>query len=271
MEITEAFSPVRAIAHGFAALRRAPLSVLVGGFALFLVGLCSGGGGGGDFGEIMKEDQPPEVSLAILLVLLGVLAVSIVVALLGFVARSFLLPGWIRLQRHVLEHGTENLALLFSGGDTVVRMMGWRILDGFIRFGTFVVAAIPGAILVALAARDDMNSTLLFAGIAVVALLALPVSIYVGLGLRLGDHAVTLEGLGPIAALDRSWELARGNRLRFWLFFFITDFVSLLGLLLCFIGIFVTRAIADVGVTEAFVLATMPDAKDWTIPREEGL
>jgi hypothetical protein len=34
---------------------------------------------------------------------------------------------------------------------------------------------------------------------------------------------------------------------------------------------FVTRTIADVGTTEAFLLATVPEARDYVIPRELGL
>ncbi|MFN7144467.1 MAG: hypothetical protein ACK4YP_11865 [Myxococcota bacterium] len=271
MELEQAFSPTRAIAHGFAGLRRAPAGMLVGGFLMFLVTMLSGGtGGGGNLQELAK-DQDPEVSLALLVAALGLMAVGIVIGLIFFVARCFLLPGWIRLLRHIVETGTDDLPKLFSGGDALLRMIGWRFLDGFIRFGTFIVAAIPGLVLVGYGLSQGPDLAWVGAGATLVAFFALPVSIYVGLGLRLGDQVVALEGLGPIAALDRSWELARGHRLTLWVFFLVTDLFSLLGMFFCFIGLFVTRAIADLGVTEAFLLATVPETRDAVLPREEGL
>jgi hypothetical protein len=270
MEFNEAFSPVRAVAHGASALRRAPLSVLVGSLSMVFLGMCSGGGGGGDLSQI-AEDQSPEALLALAMVMVGVMAVGMVVSFFAFLARCFVLPGWIRVQRHVIEHGTENLGLLFTGGDTMLRMVGWSFLDGLIRFGTLAVAAIPGAVIVAVGFSQGSESPLLLVGLLVMLLCAIPVGVYVSLGLHLGSYAVTLEGLGPIEALDRSWSLARGNRITLLLFTFVTGFVAALGLLLCGVGFVATSAIAKVGTTEAFLLATLPEAKDYVIPREEGL
>lgn len=272
MEITEAFAPIRAIRHGFAAVRRAPLSVLVGGFLMLSVTICSGGGGGGggDMEEITR-DAPPEVGIALALMMLGVAIVGMIVGLFFFAVRCWILPGWIRLQRHVVEHGTEDLPKLFSGGDVFIRMLFWRLLQGFIRFSTALLAILPGGALVAFGFYQGPDMTIVAAGAALAVFIALPVLIYIDLGLRLGDQLVTLEGLGAIDALDRSWEMARGNRLTLWIFFFVTDIFAVLGIFFCGVGVFATRAIADVAVTEAFLLATVPEATNYVLPREEGL
>jgi hypothetical protein len=273
MEINEAFAPIRGIRHGFAAIRRAPLSVLAGGFLMLTVTICSGGGGGGGGGDVdqLTRDTSPEIGLAIALMMFGVALLGALVGLVFFAVRCWLLPGWIRLQRHVVEHGTDDLPKLFSGGDVFVRMILWRLLQGFIRFSTALLAILPGGALLAYGFFRGPDMTIVAAGAALAALVALPVLIYIDLGLRLGDQLVTLEGLGAIDALDRSWELARGNRVTLWLFFFVTDLFAVLGVLFCGVGIFATRAISDVAVTEAFLLATVPEAGNYVLPREEGL
>ncbi len=271
MDVSEAFSPLRAIQHGVASIQRAPAGLLVGGFLLFVLDSFSSGTGGGNLGDLAKDDQPPEVSLAILMVAIGLMAVGFVLALVAFIVRCWFVPGWIRLHRQVLETGADSFKVLFSGGDAFLRMLGWRLLYSLIALGTFVAAALPGGIVLGIGIAQEMNQTLLIAGGVLMVLLVLPVQIYVALGLALGNHALVLEGLGPVAALDRSWELARGNRITLAIFFFVTGLFSLLGLLLCCIGMFVTRAISEVGTTEAFLLATVPGAEDWVVPREAGL
>jgi hypothetical protein len=171
----------------------------------------------------------------------------------------------------VLEHGTDDLGLLFSGGDVLLRMAGWRILESFIRFGTLLVALVPGGALAAYGYFAGQNLELMASGAAIAALFALPVYVYVDAGLRLGDLAVTLENLGPTDALDRSWELARGNRVTLWTFFLVMDLVSVAGLLFCFVGAIATSAAAETGTTEAFLLATRGGVDQWAIPREKGL
>jgi hypothetical protein len=264
LEFSEAFSPVRAIQHGIAAIQRAPASLLVGGFAIFLVDACSGGGGNGDFSSIVKEDSSPEEALAMAAVVLAALAVGAVVGFFAFLVRCWLLPGWIRLHRHVLEHGTDSFPLLFGGGDAFLPLVGWRLLFNIVSFGTFVVAAIPGAALIGVGFVQDANMVLVGSGVALLLLLALPTSIYVALGLSLGDHAVALEGMGPLAALDRSWELTRGNRLTLFVYLLVTGLFTVLGFLLCCVGVIGTRAVTDVGTTESYLLLTVPGADKWT-------
>lgn len=267
MEFAEAFSPTRAISHGVEGIRRAPGALLVGGFFMWVTsGGCGNSSSASDLGEVAK-DQSPEVSAAILLVVLGVLAVVVVLSFFVFLFRSFLHTGYLRLHREVLRTGEDNFSVLVSGGDAFGRMAAWKLLSGFIGFGTMIVAAIPGGVLMGVGVAQDSGPALIGAGLVLLVLCMVPVSIYVSLGLALGAHAVALEGLGAMDALDRSWELARGNRLTLFVFFLVTGLFSLLGAIACCIGMFVTRTMADVGTTEAFLLATNPEVREWVIPK----
>lgn len=263
MTVAQAFVPVRALRHGADALQRAPVGLLVGGASILLLDTCSGtAGNSGDLSDLTGRMDEAQARLVVSLVWLSVL-----VAIAAFFLRCWLLPGWLRLHRHVLQTGQEAMGLLFGGGDAFLRMLGWQVLNKVVLLGTTVVAALPGGALIALGAAQE-SDVLGAIGVVLLLVLALPVLVYVWLGLVLGDFAVSLEDLGPIAALDRSWELARGNRVRLGVFFSVMELFNLLGLLVCCVGLFLTRPIAQVGATEAWLLATVPGAQDWVVPAE---
>ena len=99
---------------------------------------------------------------------------------------------------------------------------------------------------------------------ALSALIAVPVGFYIGLGLAFGDHAVALDALGPTDALEKSWEMASGNRLYLLLFLFVYGVVNVIavfvGLLMLCIGALFTiptaRAVTDIGFTEGYLMLT---------------
>jgi hypothetical protein len=272
----EAFNPVRAIQHGLEALKREPVGLLLGAFLMAI--LDGGGGGGGNnfsgssdpstWGNGSPGDllQDPAM-LTIMAIALGCVCILQIAFWLG---KSFIQPGYIRLHEQLLVEGTSGPGKVFSGGDCFKAMAMWKLLKGVIVFGTMIVALAPGGTILAIGAHQD-NTHLMVAGGAVMAILAAPVSIYVGFGLWLGEYAVALEGLGPMDALERSWGLASGNRLRFLLFSFVLGMFNVVGLMLCCVGVIGTKAIGDFGTTEAYLLATRDDWEQWRLTAELGV
>lgn len=257
MEFSEAFSPVRAIQHGIEGLKRQPVGVLLGGFLMLLV---SGGGGSGGGGSPPSGGEgDPEVAAAFALMALFVAGISLCLGIVFWLVRSLLHTGWIRLHRDLVVDGAAEVPQLFSGKDRFRDMALWKLLKGVIGFGVMIVALIPGGALAGLAAAEVLPMAALWAGVGLMILIAVPVGIYVGLGLSLGEFAVALEGAAPMQALERSWELARDNRLTLLWFFVVTGFFTALGFLACCVGIFVTFPIVQVGTTEAYLLATRED------------
>ncbi|MFZ5475475.1 MAG: hypothetical protein ACOZNI_01765 [Myxococcota bacterium] len=261
MTFSEAFSPARAIAHGIEGLKRQPLGILLGGFLMGITQGGSSGGGPSDFGgENGDVEMSPEAALALLAAFAVVIGVVVVFGVIGFLVRSWIHTGWIRLHRDLVVDGQAEVVTLFRGFDAFGRMAGWKVLSTLVALGTFVASLLPGGVLAAVAWSADQRDLAIGGGLLLGALVALPASIYVALGLALGAHAVALEGKGPVAALERSWELADGNRLTLLVYYFVTGLFTLLGILLCCIGVWWTKAIVDVGTTEAFLLATRDDA-----------
>jgi uncharacterized membrane protein len=134
--------------------------------------------------------------------------------------------------------------------------------------GVVTVAALPAIASAGVAYGLHADKDMIL-GVAVIfaLLFVLPTMIYVGIGLAFGDRAVVIDGLGPTEALDRSWSLARGNRIQLFAFLVATRLFWFLGIFLCCIGIVLTRAIVDVGTTEAYMLATQPNSEEWVLPK----
>ena len=292
MEFNQAFNISRGLEHGFAAFKRAPLPLFLGGM---LMQCTEGGSGGGtsspdsvpwdtdggssgmdydyrmDLGDVLRADVAPTFDIAELTAMAGLsMGIIIAMVLLGticigllWVFRSWLHVGYIRTQSRALQSGEAGFGELFSGMDRLPAMMIWKLLKVFITTGALLVAAIPGGGMVLFGAISD-SPLFLILGTVVALLLCVPVMFYIGLGLAFGEHAITLDELGPTDALERSWELASGNRLHLFLFLLVYGFIRMasfiVGLLMLCIGVLftvpITRAVTDTGFTASYLLLT---------------
>jgi hypothetical protein len=187
-----------------------------------------------------------------------------------WLAASFLKPGYLQLHQELLVEGASSPSRLFGGGAQFKSMAMWKLLKGVIGVGTLAVAATPGGGIMVAGAYLESDPLLLVGGL-LLAMLTVPASIYVGLGLVLGEHAVAFDDLGPMDALERSWTLASGNRTDLFLFSLGTGVFSVLGVFACCIGVIPTTAMMAFGWSEAYLLATREDWESWRFIEEEGL
>jgi Flp pilus assembly pilin Flp len=179
----------------------------------------------------------------------GALLVVILIActyLAGLAGQSLIQPAYLRRQARLLGHDHEPEE---PGASRFRDMFLYKLLAAAIGLGVVVAAAVPAV----LCGRGAAATPLAIACVV-------PAFAYVWLGLALGEHAVTFEGLGPVAALRRSWELARHSRLRMLRFLLAVHAVGALGTagaVLKGIGAIVTlpltRALADVAITDAYL------------------
>lgn len=306
--VSEAFAPGRALRHGFASLKRCFPVLFVGG----CLKSCTdggGGGGGGNYSSLLDQQKDKSSSqlfdlghqlhrawagglgvqasddpFAVLgnlipgvtesVIIGGLLAVVAIVVVALLLFRSWLVPGWIRVHREIVETGNGEFATLFSGADRMFPLLGWSLLAGLIGFGTVALAAAPGAALAIFGGMQG-NDWMLAGGCGLAVLLAIPVWVYVFPGLVVGEQAVVLDGLGPVDALARSWAFvdgARGSMILYLLAMFGVRFAAgILGLCMCCIGGFVTNPIAfvltDFGTTESYLMRTRSrdTAAGWSI------
>ena len=272
MSARAAFNPFRSLYYGWEALKRVPLPLIVGGFLLnFTPG--SGCSSGGDFEELLEGvrdleglsegfdynyslglDALQQASLfssdpfADLLamgagMIFGLLCFAVVVAVLMFALRAFLLPGWYRLHEETLRTSTSSFGTLFSGKDLFLDMALWLLLKGLIKLGMTVVCLIPVGLMAMLGLGMGMMWITIIGGFMSLALMVVA-SIYVLPGLAFGGEAIALDGLGVMDALGRSWDVARGNRGWLLLFFYVIVVVqtalALSGVIFCVLGVLFT-------------------------------
>jgi hypothetical protein len=254
--------------------------LLLGAFLLQLVEGCgnysnafrsSPGDLGGDGGENPAsaaleqfERMAREELAALVLIVLGVLACVFVVVVVVFLLQCWLKTGYLRMQREALQTGHAEVSTLFRGGDALWRMARWRLLSGFVIAGNVMVAAIPG-VAILLLGMPEHSTPLFVSGGVLVVFLVVPVTIYVQMGLALGDYFVALEGASALGALERAWDAARGNRLWLFLYTLVLGLLAASGVLVCCVGIIVSRCVSETGATEAFLLFTRPvdETRTW--------
>jgi hypothetical protein len=248
-----AFAPGAHLSEAWAAVRRAPLALLGGALAVgflqqgpsIVTQLTNG---------VDPADPDPMTTLVTGLI-------GITLAALGWVLRSWLAPGWIRAQVAALR-GRDEPALLVSGGDLFGRFLGWSMLSASILTAVAALAVLVGLVvgIVVLGAgvggSGDVGALPLavVAGVGAAVLVGLPLGVWVGLGLALGEHAVVLEGLAPRAALSRAWTLAEGHRIELGLFLFVNQLVTMLGFLACCVGVVPAWAVTSTAQTRAYML-----------------
>ncbi len=308
MSAKAAFNPFRSLYHGWEALKRVPLPLIVGGFLLnFSPG--SGCSSGTDLEELLEGVQGLEgfdegfdynyslgldaLQQASLLssdpfgdllaagagMIVGLLCFAVVAAVLLFALRAFLLPGWYRLHEETLRTSTSSFGTLFSGKDLFLDMALWLLLKGLIQLGMLVVCLIPVGLMALLGLGMGMIWITIIGGLMSCALMVVA-SLYVLPGLAYGGEAIALDGLGVMDALGRSWDIARGNRGWILLFFYVIAAVqvalALTGVIFCVLGVLFTGAaaagMAAVAHTEAYLVYTRGEreADGWTLVPGRG-
>lgn len=295
VDFATAYDPVRALRAGIHAIKTEPAPVFLGGLLLFMVQSCQGagnqipnpsGGGGWSSGDdpFSSGENPFQgMDEAMILVVIAFLGIGCCIGLFVFAVQSFLQPGMYRVGERMTIDGTSGIDVLFSGKDVWLSMMGYKLITGLVGLGIFTVFAAPGGLLVGgaflLADGGPPNVPLLVAGGLLMLVLALPALIYVMLGLSFGEVAISLDRLSAMEALDRSWTLAKGNRLRLFGFGFVNGifaaFMTFVGFLACCVGVLATGPAAT-GIlfcaqANAWLMLTREDHESFVMVKQLGI
>ncbi len=292
-DVPAAFDIERGLRHGIAAFRRAPWVLLLGGFLkscteggsaslpstedsaalqeLFDAGRRSGHSSlPGQPGLWSASDAVPSGALDMigsleLGILIAILAVALVVVVIVFLLGAWIGAGWIRLHAELIRTGEAAAATLFSATDCFGTMVVWSLTSGLLGIAGVAVGAFPFA---GLFFVEPNSGTYLIVGLIGISwfLLVLAGLVYLRACLSLTSHAIVLEGLPMMAAIERSFSLTSGGRLHLLiymaLFSFISFLVTLPGYCLCLVGVLITRPIGlvmrDLPYTEGFLRLTQP-------------
>jgi len=268
MDFSRAFDPFRALRSAWAAVKQAPLPLLLGGV---LLAVSSGGGGG--FGNPAAganfQDRGGELDWdALLPVFAALAAVSCCVAIALFLFSSWIEIGFNQAVHDVLRTGRGDVGTVFDARGRYLDMLLARFLAGLVQVALVLPFALVVGALAWAAAERALPEGALVAVVVVATLVLLVLVVYVQLGLAFVSQAVALEGRRPGEALRRSWEIARGHRWQLLLYWIVLIVFALLGFCLCCVGVLFTSALMRVAVTESYLAWTRGDERPgWWIER----
>jgi hypothetical protein len=198
-------------------------------------------------------------------VVVGVLLLIVVVVAAVYAFRAWFIPGWLRAHEQVLRAGATDWGMLFSGADRFVPMLVWSLLRSFIGIGAVTLPALPGLAL-AYGGYAQHQSALGLLGVTLAVLFAVPIGVYVSLGLVFGEYLVVFDRRSPLEALGESWAMASGKRVQLLVFggtlWLARMTATLAGFCLLCVGSLITSptalAVHDYAWTRAFLLLTRP-------------
>lgn len=250
MDFHAAFHPWRSLERAWTLLKQAPVS-LIGAVLLLLAADMLATGIQFGFQVLAVSALDPGAALPISV------GVSLLLGIAMACFSAWILVGFAGVAVRLLESGEERVGDLFETRGRWFRYLACEFLAGLLGalvFLPFGLLAFGSAF-----AGDWFDQELLgFTAIVLVLLIYLPIAIYVGLGLALAPLAVSIEGLGPLRALRRSWQIARGHRLWLLLYFLVQAMVAVAGLLLCCVGLIPAYALILAALHSSYALHALP-------------
>ena len=247
MEFRRAFDPVRALGSAWTLMIRAPLTLIGGGILITLTD-C-------DFTSGVSAARDEEVWRDPRVLAAG--GVACCLGLLLFLFNCLLQVGFAGALQRVMVTGEQRFSDLFKDRGLWLGMVVARVIKFFLLLFSFLPFFFLCVAPILIAAALGLPAVGVVAG-GIFALCYLPIWVYVLLGFLLVEQAVAVESKNPVEALQRSWELARGNRLHLLLFAIVTTIVELAGLLLCCFGVLFTSAWSYAAWYESYVRLTLP-------------
>jgi hypothetical protein len=260
------------------AVHRSPAVIMVGSLITFGAGAvsqCSGRFGSAGSEMLGQAEQlDPEVLIAIATAAVAGASVSCCIGFVVWIFQTWLAAGMMRAQVEVLEGRDGQFPTLFSGGDVFVQLLLASFLVGLITTGTLLVAGAPSAPFfyqaVTVVMAGDLSSFYIWTlgGLLVLAIITIPIYTYVLAGVMFTAHAVVIDRLSTMEALEKSWELSQGRKIAIVNFAFVAGCFTLLGLLACFVGTIYTGAIAQTAWTDVYLRLTgkLPDENEGMSP-----
>lgn len=255
MNFAHAFDPIRALKTSWTLIQAAPAPLLIGGILLMITG--GGGGDGGASNIALRGHDVDWRELRPLIPL--IIGVACCLGLACFLFSSWLLAGFAHSIEEVLRKGTGEVGTVFDARGRFFDMILVRVLSALLVIAAVLPFGLVILVCFLLHHHHGLREGPAIALGVILAILYVPVLIYIALGLSLCEPAVALETLSPFGAIQRSWSLASGHRFQLFIFFLATGIFSLLGVCLCCVGVFLTGTMSEIARFESYLCATRPD------------
>jgi len=170
----------------------------------------------------------------------GLIILGTILAIISFVIGVFVYMAFTRIGLRFTAGETADYADLYLSYPLFWKFLGGYILYGLIVLGGLILLIVPG--------------------------------IYWGIKYHFFAFFIIDEELGPVEALKRSGEITYGSKWELLLLGLAFLGINLLGLLACFVGLFITVPITLVALAYVFrrLLATSETAQQAQVPSPES-
>ena len=268
MRFEQAYDPLRCLNSAWSLLKRTPGTVFLGvlgplgvqyalssGVQLLMLPML-----------VALQDRSKGIQPGFAAVLIAI-GSSLAIAQLVFM--TWIDIGFARAIRAALATSQEQMKTIFGGGDRLGTLLLARLFIGLL------VLLVYGLMVGALLVLGVLSTTSTMHGLAKAGALGFMAAtflalIYVFLGLQFVTPFVAFEQCSASEAIQRSWELAAGKRLRLVLFWIYLTLVLVAGLLVCLVGLLVALPLVETMRLEAFVAFRYPklelpsEPEDWS-------
>jgi len=248
MDFRQAYDPVRALGVAWRSMGRAPSTVYGGALLLVLTFLLATSGSSVRWWPGVSDLFWPFAGSGLCL------------GPLLFLANCLLQIGFAGALQRVMVTGEERFRDLFQDRGLWLHLVLARLASAL-----FLSAALlPFFVLlegpVFLARLLHVETLGWIAGVAFSIAYA-PIFVYVVLGFLLVGPAVAIEGKRPVDAIQRSWEIAEGQRIQLLVYFGVLGLVGVSGVLLCGVGLLLTLPWCETARFESYLRFALPEVE----------
>lgn len=257
VSMNQAFSVEVVFRLGWASVQRWPAVALTGGFALVV--LQYGPSILNQLASLVPASEPAVVAV-----------IGLAGMVLGFgatVFAQFVTAGLYVAFSHLFYGREASVATVFTSGRQGLRVLIAVLVAGMALGAAMLVLFVPalaalGAGIYLLEADSGGGLATPLLVVAVLWLLvAIPVSVYVGVFAQLVPVVAALEEVSPIEAIARAWDRTNGARLTLFVTSLAFALAQFLACCLGIVGLIPVLALYHAGLAAAWLLANRPAAE----------
>jgi len=270
MRFDQAYDPVRSTQASWEALKRTPLTIVLGALAPMMVQYALAFGLEFlmlPFVFMFAADPSKHAGVPWFLPAFIVLVIGLGIVL--FVFQSWIDIGYARAIRAALATNAEQFGTIFRGTDRLGTILLARLLVFLVAVAGYLLAACALLVLGVLGTTEAPGLLKLGAVFGVIFILWCAM-VYVLLGFQFVTPIVALEDCSATEAIGRSWRLAAGHRWRLILFWLFLALLVFAGCLACGLGILIAVPLIETMRVEAYLALTQakqpPPAESFASP-----
>ena len=250
LDANDAFSVDAVFRYGVAALQEQPQVAVLGGVNLFVLSLVVGGIAFGVNLSITAMGVSGQLDQQVADVLTQLS--GMVMQLIAWPFNQLVMAGLMVAGALWVQRGEASVGALYTSVRAAIRALLASIVVGLAGMAVAGISLAPAIVAGAVLAQSGDITTAILAG-SVLVLPALPILIYVNLGLLLAPYAAVLDHLGPVESVQQSWAAASGARVTLFVTSFVFGILGVISACMCSVPLIVLIPIQVIGFSSAYL------------------